>query len=135
MSQRHSGTAVGFTVFASVMLLLAGIFQFLAGLSGVIKDDSTIYAATADTTYAFSFNTAGWGWAHMLVGVVVFLAAIGLMFGQVWARTVGVLMAAVSAITNFVFIPVYPWWSITMIALCVAVIWALTLHGRDIEAV
>jgi hypothetical protein len=52
----------------------------------------------------------------------------------VWARTVGVIMATVSAIANFAWIPHYPLWAITIIAIDVFVIWALTVHGRDIVA-
>ena len=133
MSQsRPSGTAVGFTFFASAMLILVGILQFFAGLAGLIQDDATIYAATTDNTYAFSFDTTAWGWTHLLIGVVVFLAGLGVLVGQMWARVVGVFLAGLTAVANFLFIPVYPWWSITVIALCVAVIWALTMHGRDI---
>jgi hypothetical protein len=43
-------------------------------------------------------------------------------------------VAALSMIANFAFIPFYPVWSITIIAICVAVIWALTAHGRDVVA-
>ena len=57
MVQERSSAAVGFTLFASVMLILAGVFQVMGGLSGLIKDDSTIYAGTADNTYAFSLDT------------------------------------------------------------------------------
>src|SRR6478735_7639116 len=135
MVQERSGAAVGFTLFASVMLILAGVFQVMGGLSGLIKDDATIYAGTADNTYAFSLDSAGWGWTHLIIGVVVFLAGLALLVGQVWARTVGVIVAAIAAISNFAFIPIYPWWSITVIVLCVGVIWALTTHGRDLANV
>ena len=128
----RSSAAVGFTIFAGVMLVLIGLFQFSAGLTGLTKDNSKIYASTADATYTFSFDTTAWGWTHILIGVVVFLAGLGVLAGQVWARTVGVILAGVAAIANFLFIPIYPWWSITIIALCVFVIWALTVHGRDI---
>ena len=45
--------------------------------------------------------------------------------------TIGVIVAGISAIANFLWLPYYPIWSITMIAVDVAVIWALTAHGRD----
>jgi NADH:ubiquinone oxidoreductase subunit H len=50
----------------------------------------------------------------------------------VWARTIGVILATVSAIANFAFIPYYPVWSLAIIAVDIFVIWALTAHGRDI---
>jgi hypothetical protein len=43
---------------------------------------------------------------------------------------VGIIMASVSAIANFLFIPFYPIWSLLIIAIDVFVIWALAAHGR-----
>jgi hypothetical protein len=42
-------------------------------------------------------------------------------------------MAIVSILANFAWMPYYPVWSILMIALGIFVIWALTVHGRDVE--
>ena len=56
------------------------------------------------------------------------------MTGNVLARAVGVFVAALSAIANFGFIPYYPIWSIAIIAVDIAIIWALTAHGRDVVA-
>ena len=91
-----------------------------------------MFAQTADNTYYLSLDTTSWGWTHLIVGIIVFLAGLGVLAGQVWARTVGVIVAAGSAIVNFAFIPVYPVWAIVVIAIDIAIIWALTAHGRDI---
>ena len=65
-------------------------------------------------------------------GIIVLLAGFSLFSGAVWARTIGVIVAGVSALVSFAWIPVYPIWGIVVIAIDVAVIWALTAHGRDI---
>jgi len=129
---RPSGVAIGFTAFAAVMLLIIGVFEVIAGITAIAKDDTVIYTQTAQHSYFLHLNTAGWGWIHLIIGIVVFLAGLGVLAGQVWARTVGVIVAAISAIVNFAFIPIYPVWSIVVIAVAVTVIWALTAHGRDI---
>jgi len=129
---RPSGTAIGFTAFAAVMMLVIGVFQAIAGITAIAKDDTVLYAGTAENSYFLHLNTAGWGWIHLIIGIVIFLAGLGVLSGQVWARTVGVIIAGISAIANFAFIPIYPVWSIVIIAVDVAVIWALTAHGRDI---
>ena len=54
------------------------------------------------------------------------------MTGSVLARTVGVVMALVSAVLGFAWLPYAPVWGVTIIAIAVSVIWALTAHGRDI---
>ena len=48
-----------------------------------------------------------------------------ILSGQPWARAVGIGVAALSALSNFLFIPHYPIWALILIALDVAVIWAL----------
>ncbi len=123
----HSSWAVGYAMFASVLLLMAGIFQFVAGLVAVVEDDFYVVG----TKWVFEFDVTTWGWIHMLIGLVLFLSGIGILSGNVLARTVGVIVAAVAAVANFLWLPYYPVWSIIMIFLAVAVIWALTVHGRD----
>jgi amino acid transporter len=124
----HSSWAVGYATFASVLLLMAGIFQFVAGLVGVIEDDFYVVS----TKWVFEFDVTTWGWIHMILGVVLFLSGLGILGGNVLARTVGVIVAGLAAVANFMWLPYYPVWSIVMIFLAVAVIWALTVHGRDI---
>jgi len=38
-----------------------------------------------------------------------------------------------SAIVNIAFLAAYPIWSVTMIAVDVLVIWALTVHGGELR--
>ena len=131
MEQRQpSGWAIGFTMFAAIILMIAGSFQIIAGLAGIFENE--FYAATPN--YFLKFDASVWGWIHLLWGVLVLIGGLGLLSGSLWGRTLGVIAAAGAAIANFAFIPLYPVWSIVMIALSVAVIWALTAHGRDIVA-
>ena len=127
-----SGAAVGFTAFAGVMLVMIGVFQMVAGFAAILEDK--VYVIGQE--YVFQFDATTWGWIHLLLGLVLLLAGFGIFAGQVWARTVGVLAAGLSAIGNFVFLLGwnYPMWSILIIALDVSIIWALTVHGRDILA-
>jgi hypothetical protein len=82
--------------------------------------------------YIFKFNTAAWGWIHLIGGIVVVVAGFAVFRGSVWARTVGVIIAMFSAILNFAWLVYVPFWSIVMIVVDVSVIWALTVHGRDL---
>jgi hypothetical protein len=63
------------------------------------------------------------------------LPVVGIGEGHVAGRTVGVLAACLSLVSNFMWLPYYPVWSTIIIAMCIAVIWALTAHGRDIALV
>jgi len=127
-ARSRSGAAVGFTYFAALIMLMVGTFHAIAGFAGILENE--FYVSTRN--YVFEFDATAWGWIHLIAGLVVVFAAVGLFNGSVWARTLGVTMAVISAIANFGFIPYYPVWSIVIIALDVAVIWALTAHGRDI---
>jgi hypothetical protein len=127
VSENRSGMAVGFTFFASVMMIMIGIFHSIAGFTAIVHD--AFFTTPAE--YLFDWNPSAWGWIHLILGIVVLLAGFGLLSGAVWARTVGVFMAVVSAVVSFAWIPYYPVWSIILIAIAVTVIWALTAHGRD----
>jgi hypothetical protein len=123
--QKTSGWAVGFILFAAIMLIMSGIFQFFAGLVALFNDD--FFVATRN--YVFQFDATSWGWIHLIGGLIVALAGFGLLAGQTWARVVGIILALLSAIANFAFIPYYPFWSLLIITLDIFVIWALAVHG------
>jgi hypothetical protein len=123
-----SGLAVGFAVFAGVMMIMAGSFQAIAGLVAIFENE--FYATTPN--YILKFDVTTWGWIHLLLGLLVLFAGIAVLSGQTWGRVIGILLASVSALANFAFIPYYPVWSLVIIALDVFVIWALAAHGRDL---
>ena len=126
--ERKSGLAIGLTMFASIMLLIIGSSQIVAGMAGIFENE--FYIRTPN--YFLEGDASAWGWVHLIWGVLVLIGGLGLLAGSLWGRTLGVIAASGSALVNFAFIPHYPVWSIVVIALDVAVIWALTAHGRDI---
>jgi hypothetical protein len=127
--ERPSGWAVGFTVFAGVMMITIGILHGLWGLAAVINDKFFVVGPN----YTYDLDVSAWGWIHLVVGVVVGLAGFALLSGATWARAVATGLAVLSLVANFMAIPYFPVWSIVIIALDVAVIWAVTVHGRDIK--
>ena len=123
-----SSWAIGWTYFASVMMLLIGIFQAIAGLIAILDDE--FYVTTRK--YVLRFDTTQWGWIHLIVGILIAVAGGYLLTGSVLARTVGVVMAVVSAVAGFAWLPYYPVWGLIIVAIAVSIIWALTAHGRDV---
>lgn len=120
--------AVGWTWFAGFMMILIGCWHLIAGLSAVVDDE--FFVATRN--YILKFDVSTWGWIHLVLGALVLLAGIGVFSGAVWARTVGVILAVISGVAAFGWIPWYPVWGILIAVTAVAVVWALTVHGRDI---
>ena len=125
--RQTSGMAVGFILFAAIMMLMVGVFQALQGLIGIFENE--FYVQTRN--YLFQFDATTWGWIHLVLGLLVAFAGWGLLSGRTWARVVGIALAALSATANFLFIPYYPIWSLVIIALEVAVIAALATHQPD----
>ena len=123
-----SGWAMGWSTFAAIMLIMIGIFHAFAGIVAIAND--TFYVVGRE--WIFEFDVTAWGWIHLIGGIAVIASGFGIFSGNVAARTVGVIVAVVSALVNFAWLPYYPVWSGLMIALAVAVIWSLTVHGRDL---
>jgi hypothetical protein len=117
----QSSWAVGGVISASVLMLLVGSFQALAGLVALFQD--TFYTTTAN--YVFEFDSTTWGWIHLLIGLLLGVAGFGVLFGNLAARIVGIGLAVLSAIANFAFMPHYPFWSLAIIALDIFIIWSL----------
>lgn len=116
--------ATGGTVFAGVVLLVDGLLNILKGITAIASND--IYARVND--YVYHFNLTGWGWALVIVGVLAVTTGLGILTDALWARVVGVFMASVSLIANFLWLPYLPLWALISIGLDAWVIWALTAH-------
>ena len=130
MSARNQPTGwVGWIYFASLMMMLVGGFQAIAGLVSLFKDD--FYLVAEKSLLVFDYST--WGWIHLLMGIIIFMAGVALMNGATWARMVGVLLAGISLFANMAFLSAYPLWSILMIVVDILVIYALTVHGDEVQ--
>jgi hypothetical protein len=123
--QDPSAWAISGVLFAGSMLVLIGFVQVIAGLVAIFDDDFYVVARN----YTFNLDTSAWGWIHLLLGLLLLFTAFGIFSGRTWASITAIVLAIISAIANFFFIPYYPFWSILVIALDVWVIWALTRPG------
>jgi hypothetical protein len=130
-SQRYEETTgwVDWGIFAAMMMVLGGVVNVLFGFVAVVSDDWVVWA-NRDAVY---LDLSTWGWVQMVVGGLVVLAGLGVLRGNVVARTVGVVLAAASVFSNFFLVPVHPFWALTVITLDVLVIWALTAHGHELR--
>jgi hypothetical protein len=119
----------GWIVFAGVMMIIAGSLNVFYGVVAAVNDD---WVGWTNRQNAF-LDVSQWGWVHIIVGLIVLLSGIGLFSGNILARTVAVIIASISLVVNFFFIPVYPLWALTVITVDALVIWALTAHGREMR--
>jgi hypothetical protein len=127
----HQASAwVGWIAFAAVCLSLLGAFHVVQGVAALVDADYFPVTGHGPIT---DISLTAWGWVHLIGGVILIVAGLCVFAGQTWARTVGVLVAAVSLVTSFGFLGAYPALALVMIALGVVVILALTVHGSDIK--
>ena len=125
---RSDPWAVGLALFAGVMLVLAGVSHVLAGIAGIVGDE--VYVPVDD--YVYGLDLTAWGWTHLGIGVVLLVIGLAVVSGRDWARAAAIGLASLSVVANFLFVPYYPVWALLVIALDVAVIWALAATwGRD----
>lgn len=109
-------------VFAASVLTLIGCFQVITGLAAIFGDEFFVVARN----YTFDVDASVFGWIHLLVGILLVATGFGLFTRRPWAVMTALVLAMLSAVVNFFFIPFYPFWSLLMIALDVWVIWALS---------
>lgn len=121
----------GWVAFAGVMMIIVGILGAIAGLVAIVNDTWVVWT----NSNALVVDLTAWGWIHLIIGIVVVLAGFGLFTGNILARTIAVIVASVSLIANFLWLPAYPIWSLVVITIDVLVLWAVIAHGGEMRSV
>ena len=128
---RHRGGdwTYGLIVFAGILMIVEGVWHALAGIAALVND--TLYITTPG--YVYSLDLTGWGWGHLVLGILVAVTGGAVLMRQTWGRVVGIVLVSLSLVANFLFLPWYPLWSLAIIALDIAVIGALAVwhHPQD----
>ena len=128
--QRVSPWASGPILLAGGIMVMAGIWQVFIGTTALVHDK--IYVGTP--RYLYAFDLTGWGWAQLLTGILSIAAGYAALRGLTWARVLGIVLAGLSMVIQFMFVPYYPIWSILVIALDTVVIYGLASYHRDLTA-
>ena len=123
----RSSKAAGVSLFGGVLMATAGLLQFLEGLSAVRGDK--VLVSTPE--YLYEFNATGWGWIHLIIGAIAVAVGVAIVASQPWAFFTGMFVLALSLIMQFMFLPYYPLWALVVIAIDVAVMWALCTRLRE----
>jgi hypothetical protein len=117
-----STNTIGPSLFGATVLILQGGFQILQGIA--LLFDDTVFVTRDD--YVYELDPSTWGWIQIVLGVLAISIAVGILAGATLGYITGVILASFSALANFAFIPLYPVWALVIIALDVAVVWALS---------
>lgn len=116
-------------VFAGCVMLTLGLFQAFQGIAAIADDE----VFTSVSGYIYAIDTTVWGWAHLVLGALVALVGVFVLSGRSWAYGVGIGLAVLSAVNQFFFLPLYPWWAIVILALDVFVIWSLAVVLAEVN--
>src|SRR3954453_23850738 len=103
-----AGGTVGLSVCAALMLLMIGVLQGFQGLGVLLRGDFFVVNAE----YLYRLNTTTYGITQVLLAVLAILVGVGILLRLAAARYVGMAVAFVTAVANFLFIPYYPLWAI-----------------------
>lgn len=120
----------GWVVFAAVLMVVAGGIWAIQGLIAVFNDNLVIFG----TEGAILLDVTGWGWIHIILGALLVLAGILVLRGNLFGRVIAVILAVLSIIVNFIWLPVYPVWAIVIITLDVFILYAVIVHGREMKS-
>ena len=120
---RRSGR--GWITFAGILLMVAGVMDFLNGLWALDAQDTAIDALF------WNDNIEAWGWFYMIVGAGLATTGAFLFKRAGWALAAAVAIACFGAIANLFWIFTYPLASILLITLNLLVVYGLTTYGVD----
>jgi hypothetical protein len=112
-------------MFAATLMIVGGILQVFQGISAIANDEFFVTLPN----YVVTVDVSTWGWIHLVFGILVVLAGFSLFSGSRAAAIFALVLAVLSAIANFGFIPYYPVWALFIIALDVFIIWAIARSG------
>ena len=125
MSARGTGSAF----FASILLMVAGVVNIFYGIAAL--DDSKFFVG--QTKYVVS-NLNTWGWITLLLGILAILAAFSVLRGGIFGRSVGIVVASISAIGSLLSVGgAYPFWSLGVFAMCIVIIHGLAVYDPESE--
>ena len=123
----------GWLTFSAIVLIIAGIMRVIDaiwafGYHGALPDDLN------GALLGHSLRTYGWLW---LITGVILIAAGALVLGPSdrpsaeVSRWVGIIAAALGAISAIFVMPYYPVWALIYIAIAIMVIYGLSAHYSE----
>jgi hypothetical protein len=117
----------GWSIFTGVMLIIVGSLDAIWGLAAILNDEVVVVGGHG----AIWADLTTWGWVHLILGSIMFVAGVGLMAAYSAARWAAVFFVAVNAIAQIVWFPAAPLWAFLIIILDVTIIYQLTVRWED----
>lgn len=122
MDERGSG----WLLFASIVLLFAGIMRVLDSIWAFRFKGSLPDGLDGGV---FGTNLKTYAWVYLIVGVVLILAGIYVLSRNQFFRWIGILAAIIGGLSGAVWLPYYPFWASVYIGIAILVTYALIAYG------
>ena len=124
-ASRHTGGhGYGLVLFAAILLFVTGCFNIIQGIAAIAN--SHVFVPHAHYVFA---NLTTWGWVTAILGALQLVAAAGVLAANQLFRWFAVAVIGLNAIDQMFFIPAYPFWSLTIIAMDVVALYGLCAYG------
>ena len=116
----------GWMFFAGTVLGLAGLMRLLDSF-WAFRYDGALPDELKDGLLGDKLNTYAWVW--LIVAVLLIVSSWLLLYRSQVARWVGFVAATIGALSAMTWMPYYPIWSLTYVAMFVLTFYALAAHG------
>jgi hypothetical protein len=125
------GHGYGLITFTAVLLMVLGFFNMIYGIAAIANS----HVFTANAHYVIG-DLRAWGWITLILSILQLVAAGGILAGNQLARWFAVAVVGLNAIDMMFFVPAYPFWALTIIAVDIVALYGLCAYGSraNIEA-
>ena len=133
MAETRSGQVsnmTGWVMFAGWLMIFTGVVQIVYGLAALFNQHWYVYTSQA----AYIVNVASWGWALLLTGILLAISGWLLLRGNLFGRTMGVIVAVLNILANLGVFAATPGWSILAIVVNAVIIYAILVYGRELSS-
>lgn len=108
--------------FAAAMLFIAAAANALYGVAGLVRDDHLVPDELLFGGVTF------WGGVHLIVGLIQLMIAVLIVQRVPSGASLGILVCGINAVAQMMAVGAYPIWSVTVLAIDLLVIYALTVY-------
>ena len=115
----------GWLLFAGVMLMFAGILNFIWGIAAI--DDSAFF--TDEGRYVLLDDLNAWGWFLVISGVLQVAAAFSVWNRGTYGQVFGIFSASVNALILLFTVNAFPFAAFMLFLVDVLIIYGLAVYG------
>ena len=116
----------GWLFFSAVVLIIAGVMRIFDAI-WAFRYHGVLPQQFEGAIFGTSLKT--YGWVYLIVAAVLILCALLVLSGSEVGRWVGIIAAALGCVSAIWWMPYFPIWSLTYIAILAVVIYALAVYG------